>query len=157
MASNQIPQIIDNESKNVDSKINIKTLAEQSDKYNEVRTQIIDKLIVPSYYNDVNDLLKWKYRYMELGNGTLFLSKICIAGHAILSFATGIFDLTYLSFISGCISVLSLVLLHFSTFSYGKSKEAIIETNKILETLSINTMPDFIPDQTKKSTSPGLS
>ena len=113
-------------------------------KYSVLRNNILTKLIIPSYYDDIEDRLKWRYLWRKIGNVTFALSKFFIAINALLSFASLTFDLVLLTFMAGCVSVFSLVLLHFSTFSFGRSKEATTETNQILSTLHMGKIPDLI-------------
>jgi len=115
--------------------------------YNELRLNITSKLVIPSYYNDVKELLKWRYRWRMIGNTTLTFSKIFIAINALLSFAALTFSLPLFPFMAGCISVFSFVLLHFSTFSFSRSKESTQEVNEILTSLGIKAIPDIIPEK----------
>ncbi|AYV84773.1 MAG: hypothetical protein Hyperionvirus38_11 [Hyperionvirus sp.] len=120
--------------------------ANYSSEYNELRRNITSKLVLPSYFNDVRDLLKWRYIWRRIGNSTLAFSKIFIAINAVLSFSSLAFGLDLLTFLAGCVSVLSLVLLHFSTFSFSRSKESTQEANQILTTLGIKQVPDIVTE-----------
>ena len=76
---------------------------------------------------------------------TMFLvSKIFIGIGSILSFSAGVYDSKELSFISGTISVVSMVLLQYATFSYRESGKSTQELNVLLDSIGIKKLPKRI-------------
>jgi hypothetical protein len=68
------------------------------------------------------------------------MSKFLVGVGSVLSFASGIYKYNVLSFIAGTTSVLSLVLLQYSSFCYKESKKMTLELNEILKKLHMPTM-----------------
>lgn len=119
------------------------------DDYSSVRSKIKKELIDPSYYNDVKYNLQWRSNWKWIGDVSEVLSKIFIGIAAVIAFASGFFGHTYLSFISGCLSTLSFITLHFSAYAMKESKESNYITNRLLEKLGLDDMVNIAiePDE----------
>jgi len=68
------------------------------------------------------------------------LSKLFLGMSSVVSFSSGIYKYQVLSFLAGTSSVVSLVLLQYSSFSYRESKKLSMELNEILKKLNITTI-----------------
>ena len=88
-----------------------------------LKVRILNELVEPCYYSDVNELIKDRKIWKKTGNVFETCSKIAIGGSSIISFASGIYDYKILSFSAGITSVLALVAMQFSTYSFKESKE----------------------------------
>ena len=102
---------------------------------------IIEKLIEPSYKNDIKIMIKGKQCWRITGMSFETMSKIMVAVGGVLSFSSGYFNSQILSFISGSISTISLACLQFSSFSYIQNKKQSEELNVLLKTLDLETVP----------------
>jgi hypothetical protein len=102
---------------------------------------IIEKLIEPSYKNDIKTMIKGKKCWRITGMSFETMSKIMVATGGVLSFSSGYFNSQILSFISGSISTISLACLQFSSFSYIQNKKQSEELNILLKTLDLETVP----------------
>lgn len=69
------------------------------------------------------------------------MSKVTVAIGGVLSFSSGYFGSNVLSFISGSVSMISLALLQFGTFSFKQGKKQSNSLNIILKKLDLDTMP----------------
>ena len=57
-----------------------------------------------------------------------------------MSFSTGIYKSGLLSFFAGTSSVISLVMLQYSSYAYRESKKNTAEINNLLSKLNIETI-----------------
>jgi hypothetical protein len=109
---------------------------EVSDK---LKNDILVNLVEPQYKNDIIRNLKFRKKFKSYGLFFETLSKLFLGISSVISFASGIYKYEVLSFLSGTSSVVSLVLLQYSSFSYRESKKLSIEINEILKKLNIST------------------
>ena len=91
----------------------------------DFKAHIVNKIIKPNYIEEINYSTKhrsmWKKRAMRFET----CSKLFIGVGSITSFASGVYGYQTLSFVSGAISTLSIVLLQYANFSYKESKKAV--------------------------------
>lgn len=108
---------------------------------NQLVTDLRNK-INKQYYDTVNYNMFTNRCWNVTSNLTEALGNILIGLSAILAFATGFFDIMLLSFISGCLATIAMVLLKFSSYSKNESSERLAKINKILEELGIEDIVD---------------
>jgi len=118
--------------------------------FSTLKEKVYDELIEPAYYDDIRDGLKWRYMWRKIANFTEGLSQVIHAGGAIFSFASGFYNIPWMAFIAGCCSVVVLVMVRFTTYSNGESRERTNELNKLLDSLKMRNMP-YIIDQLNSS------
>ena len=125
----------DDEKELQDFKLNLKK--------DDWRKEIVNSIIKPNYVKEIKDFIsnriKWKKRGRSFETG----SKIFIGIGSILSFSAGVYDSKELSFISGTISVVSMVLLQYATFSYRESGKSTQELNVLLDSIGIKKLPEI--------------
>ena len=109
----------------------------------EVKLDILKTLIEPSYKNDVKEIIKMRKSFRLLGITFETLSKILVGVSSVISFAAGIYKIPILYFLSGSSSVLSLVLIQFSSYAYKESTQYTVELNSILNKLNITPVIDI--------------
>lgn len=105
--------------------------------------KIKEELIEPTYYQDIKDNLNGRETWKKIGDVTEAISKIFAGLATVAAFAAGFFNITILSFISGCLGTLALVIQQFSTYSYNESKERTNRVNKILTDLGLKNILDL--------------
>ena len=108
---------------------------------------ITQTYVRPAYINDISDTLLWRQRWRRIGNYLLILSQITAICASILAFSESYFKIGYLSFISGCVSLLSIFFGQRADFSYKESEKRTNEANVILKSLSLKTVQDIIGDE----------
>jgi hypothetical protein len=113
----------------------------------KVNDEII-KMVNAMYVDDMKTTLFCRCCCKNAADVTETLGHILIAAGAIVSFAAGVWDLSYLSYISGGISVASMSLLKFSSYSMKESKERTMQVNKLLTSLGLKEIPDITFDST---------
>ena len=113
--------------------------------------KIKKELIEKTYYDDLKDNLSSKSRWKTIGDVTEAFAHLFMGISAILAFAAGSFNLTLLSFISGCVATTSLVLLRFSSYCMKESTERTTQVNKILHKLGIEEIADITVDSTAET------
>jgi len=110
---------------------------------NEVKVDIMSNHIEPAYKKDVIELLKGKRCWRLTGQIFETISKIFVAVGSIVSFASGVYGETTLSFIAGSISTFSLATLQFASFSYKENKKQSNELNTLLKNIQLATLPSI--------------
>jgi len=108
----------------------------------EMKQEILKLYIEPNYKDTVKesiDLIKYFRRF-----GIIFesMSKLLVGMGSVLSFSSGIYKNRTLSFVSGTVSVVSLVFLQYASFSLKESKKHTIDLNNILKKLHIQQVPE---------------
>lgn len=116
------------------------------DDFSILRTKIKNELIDPSIYDDTKYNLRGRSHWKYIGDITEVISKILIGISSITAFAAGSFGNKYLSFVAGCLGVMSLVSLQFSSYSMKESKERNDIVNKLLTHVGLDNMVDIAPD-----------
>lgn len=124
----------------------------------KLKLKIKNELVDPTYYRDIKDNLERRLNWKRVGDVFETTSKVFIGISSLLAFAAGFFNYGFLSFISGCFSVSSLVFLQFSSYSMKESKESNEIANKILKQLGIheleNIATDINTDESEYSSNP---
>ena len=110
-------------------------------KISEETRKEISNDVEQCYKDDVQHNIYGKKCWKEVGITFETLSKITVAAGGVLSYSSGYFNSTMLSFVSGSISVLSLALLHFCVFSYKQAKKSSTDLNIFLKKLDLETVP----------------
>jgi membrane protein DedA with SNARE-associated domain len=105
-----------------------------------LKSEILVNLVEPQYKKDIIRNLKLRKKFKNYGLFFETLSKFFVGVSSITSFSSGIYRYQILSFIAGTASVVSLVLLQYSSFSYRESKKLSLELNEILKKLNITTL-----------------
>ena len=108
------------------------------------KTKIIE-LINEHYFNDIEWGLRGRSYWKTAGDICETLGYLCIGISAILAFSAGFFDIRFLSYIAGCVGTASGLLLKFSLYSMGESKERTDEINKILKKVGLDEVVDISP------------
>lgn len=110
---------------------------------NDFKSHIVNKIIKPNYITEIQDFTKhrsmWRKRAMRFET----CSKLFIGVGSILSFSSGVYGYQTLSFVSGAVSTLSLVLLQYANFSYKESKKATSDLNILLDNIGIKKIPEL--------------
>jgi hypothetical protein len=105
----------------------------------QLKNDILVNLVEPQYKNDIIRNLKLRKKFKSYGLFFETFSKFFLGVSSVVSFASGIYKYQVLSFLAGTSSVISLVLLQYSSFSYRESKKLSMELNEILKKLNIST------------------
>jgi hypothetical protein len=106
----------------------------------------IGKLIDESNYSDVKMGLVGRSCFKVTADICETIGHLLVGVAAVISFAAGSFNLSYLSFVAGAVSVIAVSLLKFSSFAMAESKSQTTEINKILATLSMSPVVDISSD-----------
>lgn len=107
------------------------------------RKEIVDKIVKKNYVKEINDFIQNRRRWKKHGRNFETGSKIFIGIGSILSFASGVYDSKELSFAAGAISVISMVLLQYATFSYRESSKSTQDLNILLDSIGIKKIPEM--------------
>jgi membrane protein DedA with SNARE-associated domain len=106
----------------------------------DLKNDILTNLVEPQYKKDIIRDLKLRKKFKNYGLFFETLSKFFVGFGSIMSFSSGIYKIELLSFVAGTASVVSLVLLQYSSFSYREYKKISMDLNEILKKLNITTM-----------------
>ena len=107
---------------------------------NELKQEILTNLIEPNIKNEISTNIKLKKIFKKVGLTFETLSKLFVGISSVLSFSTGIYNSGLLSFLAGTSSVVSLVLLQYSSYAYRESKKNTVEINTLLSKLNIESI-----------------
>ena len=107
------------------------------------RKEIVDMIIKKNYVKEIEDFIETRRKWKKHGRNFETGSKIFIGIGSILSFASGVYDNKELSFIAGAISVISMVLLQYATFSYRESSKSTQDLNVLLDSIGIKKIPEM--------------
>ena len=113
--------------------------AEQKIKISDETKNIIFKKVENNYISDVSEMIFGKKCWRQIGISFETMSKVTVAIGGVLSFSSGYFNSTVLSFISGSVSVVSLALLQFSSFGFKQSKKRGYDLNVLLKLVEFNS------------------
>jgi hypothetical protein len=105
-----------------------------------LKNDILVTMIEPNFKSDITRNLKLRKKFKACGICFETTSKFLVGVGSVLSFASGIYKYDILSFIAGTTSVLSLVMLQYSSFCYKESKKMTLELNEILKKLHMPTI-----------------
>ena len=98
----------------------------------ELQDTIHNDIINPNIKQEIENLLLSRNKWRKVSNITETSGNIMIVLATIFSFSSGVYkDIETLSFVAGCINVMSLSLLKFSEYSSKESEER----NKLLNDL----------------------
>jgi hypothetical protein len=120
---------------------NFKKNPETKIKVSEETRKIIFEDVEECYKSDIREAIQGKKCWRHTGLTFETISKITVAIGGVLSFSSGYFGSDVLSFISGSVSVVSLALLQFGTFSFKQGKKQANDLNILLKKLDLDTMP----------------
>jgi membrane protein DedA with SNARE-associated domain len=106
----------------------------------QIKKEILTTLVEPQYKNEIKGYIALRKKFKNMGLLFETMSKFFVGVSSIMSFASGIYKYEIMSFLAGTTSVVSLVLLQYSSFSYRESKKMTSELNDILKKLDITTL-----------------
>ena len=107
----------------------------------------VRELIARSYRTEVGSMIRWRDGWKKFGDACEAIAKGLTGVSAVLAFASSairdekIADI--LSFSSGGVGTLGLVLLTYSGYAIGESKQRTAELNGILGSIGVTPVPDI--------------
>jgi hypothetical protein len=101
-------------------------------------------IIQPDYIEEITSYINGRNVWRKVGIFFETTSKLCLGVGSIMSFASGVYSNTSLSFVAGSVSTVSLVCLQFSTYSFTRSKKATEHLNIMLKELKLEALPDLV-------------
>jgi len=108
---------------------------------NEIKEKIVRLHIEPNYERTVVEAIELIKYFRRFGIAFETISKFFVGVGSVISFAAGIYKSKIMSFVSGTVSVVSLVFLQYSTFSIKESKKHTADLNIILKKLNLEGIP----------------
>lgn len=106
----------------------------------KVRKELVDVL----YYNDIKYNTRCKSLCKCFADSMEIVAHGLTGAASIIAFAAGVYDYQVLSFVSGSLSIGSLVLLKLSSYALKESGERTAEVNILLNKLGITEIPNVI-------------
>lgn len=103
----------------------------------------ITKLINDRYLLDIESGLTGRTCYKVAGDACETTGHILVGAAALVAFASGTWNINYLSYIAGSISILSVSLLKLSSYFQRESRERTDMLNLILSKLKIDNIVDI--------------
>ena len=107
-------------------------------------TDIQVDVIQTSIREEISEFLRSRIRWRTIGIYMETTSKLMLGCTSIIAFATSIYPCnSYLSFIAGTVSTLSLVSLQFANYSFRESKLSTENLNILLSKMNVESVPDL--------------
>lgn len=104
-------------------------------------------IIAGAYKNEVKSFVRWRDIWKRFGDSCEAISKGLTGVSAVLAFASSAIRDTrtadILSFTSGSIGTIGLVLLTYSNYAIKESRERTQELNTLLDRLGVTPLPDI--------------
>lgn len=110
---------------------------------NSFKEQIRLDIIQPDYVHEITSFINGRNDWRRVGVIFETASKVCLGIGSVLSFASGVYVNTTLSFVAGSVSTISLVFMQFSTYSFKESKRATEHLNIMLKNLELDVLPEL--------------
>jgi len=105
---------------------------------NEINVEIIQ----PTLREEIASFLRSRIRWRSIGICMETSSKLLLGISSVVTFATSIYPCnSYLSFIAGTVSTLSLVSLQFANYSFRESKLSTENLNTLLKKMEMSIIP----------------
>jgi len=107
----------------------------------------IRDIVAATYKSEVRSSLRWRDIWKKFGDSCEAIAKGLTGVSSVLAFASSAIRDTktadILSFCSGSVGTIGLVLLTYSNYAIKESKERTEELNVILDRIGVTPMPDI--------------
>jgi hypothetical protein len=104
-------------------------------------------MIAKMYRNEIMSMIKWRDFWKKFGDSCEAIAKCMTGLGAILAFASSAIrdpkTADILSFSSGTVGTIGLVVLAYSSYAIKESKQRTDEMNGILSTIGVTPLPDI--------------
>jgi hypothetical protein len=101
-------------------------------------------MIEPTIREEISLFLRSRIRWRSIGICMETTSKLLLGATSIVAFATSVYPCnTYLSFVAGSVSTLSLVSLQFANYSFRESKLSTDNLNILLSKIDAGSLPEL--------------
>ena len=106
-------------------------------------------MIAQAYRGEVASMIRWRDAWKKFGDACEAIAKGLTGASAVLAFASSAIRDTetadILSFTSGTVSTVGLVLLAYSSYAVKESRQRTFELNGILDSIGVTPVPDIAP------------
>ena len=116
----------------------------------EFKNKIINEIILPSYRQNIEHIIRTKTCWSVVSNICLSFSTILIGVSSLLSFSSSSFPANNLNYYAGAVGVIAIILKEFAAYSNNQDHLKTIEVNDILKNLGIDIR---IPDESTNNLS----
>lgn len=108
-------------------------------------------MIASMYRRELGSMIRWRDFWKKFGDACEAVAKCLTGVGSILAFASSaIHDPTkadILSFVSGSIGTIGLVMLSYSNYAIRESKQRTDEVNGILSTIGVTPLPNIAEEE----------
>lgn len=113
----------------------------EAEPYAAVRNDVLQRIVIPDYKREVEDVTVWRHRWRKIANWVEGLAQVLLGVATMLAFAAGFFNVQYLPFAAGCFNTLCLVMLRFSAYANRESAERNAILGRLLVFLGATPPP----------------
>jgi hypothetical protein len=110
----------------------------------------IRSLIAAAYRGEVISSIRWRDTWKKFGDACEAIAKGLTGVSAIFAFASSAIKdfktAEILSFTSGAVGTVSLVLLAYSSYAIRESRQRTAELNGLLNSIGVTPVPDIAPN-----------
>lgn len=135
-------------SRNMDGGNNIsQTQLNINSKYDELKTTIVNDVVIPNLEHDARILSVWRIRWRVIANFFEALVKIMVGISTVLAYSSGYYAMPVLAYFAGLTGTIALVFGEFSSYCKKESHERTNLFNRLLSYLNISPIPDTTEDE----------
>jgi hypothetical protein len=109
----------------------------------DIQNQIRKEVIEPDLLKNIKDTSSAAFFWRKVGNVCEAVGKMFVVFQGLLAFASATFNVSYLGFISGALSIVAMGLFSYSTYSMNESKERSNQLNMLLTYTGIDPVPSI--------------
>lgn len=122
----------------------------------ELKQLIEEQLINPYIAAEIKRLAKTKEIWRRVANISEIIGYVFMMTSTILAFTSGVYsDNVILSYVAGCINIISLAILKFSNYAHSESSDRNDSLNILLSRLNILSLPNVsLTHNTQLNTTP---
>lgn len=112
-------------------------------------------MLASAIKEEVFSMIRWRDAWKKFGDACEATAKGLTGVSAVLAFASSATDVVktadILSFVSGSVGTLGLVLLTYSSYAIKESRQRTSELNGVLQSIGVTPVPDIAPIDNEQS------
>ena len=101
------------------------------------KTEVIKKIILPYYKDNIEYIVNTKSGWSRVSTGFMTASTLLVGAASILSFASGVYPHRDLNFVAGSIGLVALVFKEFASYANTIDHVKTLSINDLLKNLNI--------------------
>jgi len=110
-----------------------------------LRRNLIQNVLHPELTNEIKSSMTWRFRWNKMASCAMGMSELFVMANVVACFSAGYFGYSWISFVAGCLAVVSTAVKKFSFFSSRNSRSKTMQVNSLLSHVGIqHGLPDLV-------------